>query len=375
MSDCNSEVPARSPGLSLRQTQMALLGILVAGLAWRLYGVIDRSLWYDEAKIYFVSRFPLAELFNRLHYDADAPLFYLLLKAWTLVGASPFTLRLPSVFFGVLAILGAYLFTVESLRIPSRPEGTRPPPPSRARETGLWAAALVAFSVFQIRWSWEINRFAVAAALAVWSSWALLRALHAGSGKYGFWLLYTVLALAFGWTDYLGLLTIAAQWLFFAAYLVLEVRTAGKALPVSRQQSGSFLRRLIRHPQFELAVRSAFVLGLAFVAWLHFFRGQLEQVEMASWMPPPSWSTAGGYTYHVMIDPEGYPPREAVSLVMLCSVFCVAVPVMLLWKPAAPQWFVLLVMVLPFGLCLAAASWFDLPIFFSRYSCSWALLC
>jgi hypothetical protein len=367
MSDRASVLPAGSHGLTLRQTQWVLLGVLVVGLGWRCCGLVNRSLWYDEAKIFFVSRFPLADLFNRLHYDVDAPLYYLILKAWRAGRTpSPLSLRVPSVVFGTLTILGAYLFTVEALRSPSGPDDIRPLPPARARETGLWAAALVALSVFQIRWSWEINKYALGAALAVWSSWALFRALHRTSGSYGFWLLYTVLALVFAWTDYLGLFTIAAQWLFVVGCLVVQARAELVTCPAAKTQPGSLLW-LIRHPQFELAVRSLFVFGLGFFVWLHFFHGQLEQVQNAAWMPSPGWMTAGCYTYHAMVDPEGFPPQAAVPLVILCAVFCVAVPVALVWKARAPQWFVLLAMVLPFGLCLAAATWFDLPLFFSRY--------
>ena len=102
-----------------------------------------------------MSRFPLAELIERTAADVHPPLYYLLLKAWTLVfGDSPAAMRSLSALFSVLTILAVYQ-TVRQ----ANPQATVY---ARPRLTGaaLFIAALVAFSVFQIRYGWEARMYA-----------------------------------------------------------------------------------------------------------------------------------------------------------------------------------------------------------------------
>ena len=54
------------------------------------------------------------------------------------------------------------------------------------------------------------------ATLAIFSSWALLRALQSPQGRYRDWLLYAVLALLFLYTHNMALFSVAAQAIFIA---------------------------------------------------------------------------------------------------------------------------------------------------------------
>jgi uncharacterized membrane protein len=350
---------------------VVLLAIVVAvGLAWRCYCISTRCLWYDEALSYFISRYPFDDFLSHMDYRNHPPFYFLLLKIWTQVfGISLIALRTPSMLFGLLTIIGAYLLTVEAQRSPTTADGSRPPPTSRARATGLWAATFVALSVFQIRWSWEVRMYSLGAALAVFSSWILFRALHARSGRYGLWLCYAALSVIFAYTHYFGLFTIAAQGLFVLGYLIVQTMERGKAPEAEVKDEGaSFLGRLVRHPQFRPALLAAVVLLICWVPWMPIFLDQRHStIETRNWMPPPSLKAARSYGYHLFIEPEGYVFPDSVDIAWLCVAVCIAVPLALLWKARAADWFVIVSALFPILLSLAVSAAFDMRVFYSRY--------
>src|SRR5437016_6319583 len=167
---------------------MLLGAILAGGVALRCYAITSRSLWFDEAVTCFTSQLSPPQIVFRAAHDFHPPLYYLIVHYWIgLFGTSLLALRSLSVLCGALAIVGAYLLTVEVLRDERR--GLSPPVDASdetrrhqaggsSREAGLWAAALVAVSVFAIRWSWDARMYALGMPLALFSSWALLRALR-----------------------------------------------------------------------------------------------------------------------------------------------------------------------------------------------------
>ena len=96
---------------------LLLTAIAAVGVCLRCYGLTTRSLWFDEAFTYWVSQFPLDELWNRVIHDNHPPLHYVVLHFWTgIFGTSLGALRSLGVLLGGLTIVGCYLFTVEALR-------------------------------------------------------------------------------------------------------------------------------------------------------------------------------------------------------------------------------------------------------------------
>jgi mannosyltransferase len=159
---------------SSRRSALALLALIViAGLALRTYRLTDRSIWFDEAWSWRLAQFPLPEMLTRIGHDVHPPLYYLLLKAWMCCcGASLRALRSLSVLLGGVTLVGVYLFAVAAFSDDGKAL-------SKGRGIGLLAAALVAVSVFQVRYAWEARMYTLGTALAALSSWALFRALHA----------------------------------------------------------------------------------------------------------------------------------------------------------------------------------------------------
>ncbi len=197
---------------------MTILFLVIAGgVLLRGYGIYERSMWFDESASWRIARLPFSEMFGRIALDNHVPLFFLLLRAWMgLFGESLVSLRSLNLATSVPAMLGVYLFTVEAfnpeptategdcgqprrrwLRVKRaetnqsrnasdarpHPAAPHPVPLSRrargdasARWIGVVATALFAVSLFQIRSAWEIRMYTLGTALAMISSWLLLRA-------------------------------------------------------------------------------------------------------------------------------------------------------------------------------------------------------
>jgi len=353
-------------GLS-RYAVLLLLPILIVGLWLRCYGIASRSLWYDEANTYFTCRLPFGELLRRLHYDVHPPLYYLLLNVWNFLlnlwraglGDEPAALRAPGVFFGAMAIFGVYPFTVEAVRGPAPGEGPRVPVTPRAREIGLWAAALVSLSVFQIHGSWEVRPYGLDVALCAFSSWVLLRAIHARSPSFHLWLLYALLSLLFAYTHYFGLLTIAAQGLFVAGHLGVRA--------FRQRQATGFFTRLVRQQQFWPALLTAVVIGLCWLPWLPTFLEQQQHVQADYFVRAPSWAAVRIYAYHMTVEPENSVPRGMTIASYACIFVCAAVPCALLCKAKSANWLVFLSAVVPVGASLFTTTILGTHVFYSRY--------
>jgi len=361
------EWSARQQRGSVRLVGMALAGVLVIGLVPRLYSLSERSLWFDEAFCWRLIQFPFFEMVERVGRDNHPPLYFILLKGWAaLFGDSAAALRSLSVLFGMTTIAGTYLFAaaafeldglertdlVPSTLVPKLPFGNAPPrnSVSRARVFGLFSAALVALSGLQIRYSWEMRMYALTAALAVFSSWALVRALQAPDNRKR-WLLYACLALLLAYSHYYGLFTLASQGVFTALFLW---RGAGWQLTV-----------LLRRRQFWYAVLTAALVLLAWLPWLAVFLRQRAQVKAAFWSQPVTMWDIGELCYQMFLQPEYLPrrPRQELLWALLVSV----VGVYLLARKAGPRdWLLLCLGLGPLACSLLASAW-DVPAFTLRY--------
>jgi uncharacterized membrane protein len=190
------------------RASVGLVVVLLVGLGLRYYSLAARSFWFDEAFSWRLTEFPLSEIVQRVGNDNHPPLYFLLLKTWAvLFGVSEWSLRGLSVLLGEVTIIGTYLFTWEAFR---RSDQTTEQTALRYR-FALFAAAAVALSILQIRWSWEVRMYTLGTALAAFSSWALFRALHARPSTLRRWLLFGLLDLLFVYTHYYALFSIALK--------------------------------------------------------------------------------------------------------------------------------------------------------------------
>lgn len=136
------------------------------------------SLWTDESVTISAAERTLGELWALVQrIDAVHALYYAFMSVWVDVfGASPFSLRLPSALAAGGTALGVYFLT------------TRLASPRTAL-----VAAVVSATLPRLVWSGiEARPFVFSALLAVWATYALVRAMSRRS--VGSWVLYAALA-------------------------------------------------------------------------------------------------------------------------------------------------------------------------------------
>lgn len=322
-----------------------ILPLLVVEMVFLLAQLSARSLWFDEAFSWRLIQFPFAEMIQRIGQDNHPPLYFILLKGWSLLfGDSAFALRSLSVLFGLLTILGTYLFAVEAF------ENKSDDSYKRGQGIGLLAAAFVALSAFQIRYSWEMRMYALAAALAVFSSWALFRALRPPS-RLRRWLLYGVLALLLASTHYYALFTLAAQAIFVAAVLL--------------QQAEWNLRAILRNRHFRHALLTATLVMLAYSPWVPVFLRQRAQVRATFWTHPVTRWDAADLCYWIFVAPEAFPPAPR-SVQLLSADVCLLGLYMLWRKARMAEWYILWSATAPLLFCFLV-SVFGIHVFTPRY--------
>ncbi len=69
------------------------------------------SIWFDESFSYGMVQHDFTEIIRRTAYDVHPPLYYVLLKAWTLLfGDTQTAIRLFSVFSWTIGLWGLWIF-------------------------------------------------------------------------------------------------------------------------------------------------------------------------------------------------------------------------------------------------------------------------
>lgn len=244
--------------------------ILIA-FFFRVDGVASLSLWGDSAySVYTATKDPTSIALERI-YDGHPPLYYYLLHYWIeLAGTSEFSLRMLSIYFGVLAVPLTYKLARAHL-IPSDASPNGDVAPAMANITydrtgrsawqetrlrhrvGLLAAYLVASSPMLTYYSRQVRMYSLFPFLALLSAYALLVCLkksregdplspesfRAGSetnrlespalstptgvkhrlGREGIhWIAYVLVTTAALFTHYYALLVVAAEAIYVLAF-------------------------------------------------------------------------------------------------------------------------------------------------------------
>jgi mannosyltransferase len=316
---------------------VALAVILLAGVFIRCYELSVRSIWFDEAFAWRMTTFSYREMIERVAHDNSPPLYYLFLKTWVSVfGTSPAALRSLSVLFGAVTIVGMYLFTLEALR--TEPiSGSKPRTDERAKETALFVAALLALSIFQIRYAWEARMYTLGTALAALSSWALFRALHSPPRSVRPWLLYGFLALLFAYTHNYALFSITAQGLFVLGYLFVRADWN--------------IGAVLREPRLWRLLLAASLVIVGFLPWLPSFLAQKAQVQATYWTSPVGAWDVPTVCYQMFLQPEASLPSSRQF--ELWAMDLCALGLLALWRKArAAEWYLLCASVAPFALSI-----------------------
>ncbi len=104
------DIKVKQIGWLNRQEILGLGGLLLIGLAIRLYKSGEPSLWFDELWSVYLTRLPLDEMLRLVsQLDVHPPLYYILLRGVAAFGQSELTFRLSSTIFDLAALLPLYL--------------------------------------------------------------------------------------------------------------------------------------------------------------------------------------------------------------------------------------------------------------------------
>jgi uncharacterized membrane protein len=190
----------------MKKNDWCLPALLLLAAALRLAYLGNANFWTDEAWTLWLVRMRLSDILNLVrHIDFHPPLYYLFLHYWALIfGESPWTLRLPSVFFDLGTLLLIYSLT-------GRLAG---------RGAAIIAGLLYAISAAAAQTAQEARMYSMLSFFLFGSLFFLIRA--AESGKYRYWLLYVMFSVFALYTHYLSLFFLAALSLGFLAALALS---------------------------------------------------------------------------------------------------------------------------------------------------------
>jgi mannosyltransferase len=188
-----ADAPTTPAGIS--REQAAILVVLTVVGAWlRLSHLGGKSLWLDEGATVALARTSWQH-FAWVWWHAEASLqtiYFLLMRAWILLGDSEAWLRLPSALFGIASIPLVYVLARKFM-------GAAP---------ALAAAALLAFNPSAVYYSQEARSYTLAILLVLLSTYYFVRAVEEDQPRD--WLRWTLFGiLAFYSHDFAALVLVA----------------------------------------------------------------------------------------------------------------------------------------------------------------------
>lgn len=341
-----SDEPRLRKARPLLTRGVLLCGLLLVSLLLRGHTTLLRSIWFDESFFWRLSRFPTREVVARTAADNYPALFPLLLKAWCAVfGSSEVALRSLSGVCGVATVLGVYVFCFEALRGAHEQARLK-----RNSGAALLAAALVAVSVFQIRWSWDVKMMTLGAMLSVFSSWAMFRAMRLRSLRY--WLVYAALALAFLHTHYYALFSVFAQCAFVAF--------------IFSHEAGWSARHALREASCRRWLLSLAFVAAGFAPWLPAFMWQHGRERAEAMRRPVTLQRVIKTPYSLFVEPEPEDADTTDDIAMIVFLICEFLLVASLARPTQAAFYVFFAATTPLALG-AVVSLVDTNIFEVRY--------
>jgi mannosyltransferase len=193
---------AQRPAATRAWPVLVVAAVTVLGSAVRL-AVAGQSIFADELSTYWiVSTNGLGGVVSTVHGDAEItpPLYFVAAWVTTQFDLTPQLLRAPSLVAGIAAIPLTYVLGLRTL----------------GRTAALVAATLTALSPFMIYYAAEARGYALAIALVLVSTIALLAASEGGGSRW--WIVYGVSTWAAVLSHYTAVFALAAQlvWVLWA---------------------------------------------------------------------------------------------------------------------------------------------------------------
>jgi 4-amino-4-deoxy-L-arabinose transferase-like glycosyltransferase len=301
--------------MTSRSLLLVVLIVLLA-LAARLYGIQSQSIWFDEGWSAFAAVQP--SLTAAANADAtNPPLYYVLLNvSTTFLGDSEFSLRLFSLFWGLIVVALSY-------RLGRQLFGTR---------AGLYAAFLTACSPLLWWASQEARMYTLLAALVLLCVLVWQRLLTRPSRKA--WLILWAAELALLYAHNTG--PVIVLWLNVVTVIAwIGARRLDRPFHWKVWLSGQALVALLWAPYFFSRFLNLGEANRAVSSAPQFSAETVLQVWQAFWQTP--WER---------VRLSGEPPLPYLALLIA---FVLLVP----WRRTAGRWLVLHALLLTAGLVVA----------------------
>lgn len=226
------------------------------------------SIWFDEAFGAYMLNFSFADIFRFTALDVHPPLYYWLLKVWSMVfGTGDVALRSMSVFFAVAALIVGYLLLRKIF----------------GSKTALVSLPFVALSPILIRYAQEARMYTFIVFVGLAATYVLYVLRQRPSKK--LWVLYGLLVAIGMWTHYFSALIWLGHWVWRA------IDTHQRSL---KRWAQKFFTK-------EWLLTHALAVGI-FAPWLPWMLRQFMDVQSNGfWIPPISPMTLPSYASDVLL--------------------------------------------------------------------------
>ncbi len=244
--------------------KIILLAILAIGIFFRLFQLGKHSLWKDELFSAVEAQKSLGELLTTNSYDhyGFAPVHYVFTHIALLFGSSDFTIRIPTVIFGLLSIVLVY-HLIKSIY---------------GKNTGLVSSFLLAISTLHIQYSREVRYYSY---LVFFSGLTMIASYKiVVEKKKGLWILLFFFSTIFNLaTQLTAVLVLLSETIFFVIMLTLsQIKNRDSILKKLTSGRISFAKKLA----FSLVVLAAIIIC---VKLINSFSGFLQTATFKPAMP------------------------------------------------------------------------------------------
>lgn len=334
--------------LARRINYLIVAGAVVSG-GLSLWIGMKQSVWFDEAYSIALAQHSFADIVRLTAADVHPPLYYFLLKCWTLVfGTGDLALRsLSVVFAGAALLVGLWLI--------KRLWGAR---------TALLVLPFVVIAPFFLRYGFEVRMYSLTALLCVSATYVLIGAFMARTSgrRWLLWTLYTLLVAA-------GMYTLYYTAIVWIAHFIWCIYMA-------RRRDAKVRWRAMPEQPWVASYCAAIIL---FLPWLPVFLSQLHNVQNGFWISPVSYSRVVSLMSFILsyqADWQLGPWQSLVFMGAVVAVFCFIIAAFRSSDTEHRRYLVLLTLctVVPVAVLYLASLPPLKPVFVERYDMPATLL-
>ena len=192
-----------------RYYRIGLMALIGAFIGFRLWGLTDSCLWFDEIFSLHAAEHSWSGLLSFVGQDLiHPPLFYALLKIWIAIGGEGlFWLRLLPVVFAAIALI-PFLLLCKEIRVDW--------------PTTLLALAFLAVNGSAIKYSQEVRMYSLLMCLSLFSIWLFFRFTERGTGL----VVLTAVNILLVYCHYFGWLVVVTEMLAVVVFHRTKIKQA-----------------------------------------------------------------------------------------------------------------------------------------------------